>query len=156
MHLNIYISIHLHIYISIHLCLSMKNGLIDLITMGPKRLRPTSHSPLTSFHTGSDNIVVRLPSTYTRPPYPGATPSFNPPHCRRSLAPAALVVVALSVCEPHFIRVPGPRSAGDLSPQPSLPSLSPCRAAACRADKTASWNAPLKLDESEGCSLSPW
>ena len=81
--------------------------------------------PYSSLRHWQPCIPFRLPSTYTRPPYPGATPSFNPPHCRRSLAPAALVVVALSVCEPHFIRVPGPRSAGDLSQQPSLLSRGP-------------------------------
>ena len=123
-HLYIYTFTYLHIYTSVPFNEKWPDRFDH---HGPKT--PASYLPFTpdilSYRQRQHCTPVRLPSTYTRPPYPGATPSFNPPHCRRSLAPAALVVVALSVCEPHFIRVPGPRSAGDLSQQPSLLSRGP-------------------------------
>ena len=106
---------------------------------------------ITSFHTRSGNIVPQSasPPPTPAPPYPGATPLIHP---------SSLPALILTQHRPHPSgslsgltrpeqRTPfyGLRSAGDLSRKPTLPSLSPCRAAACRAYRDRSKVYPFKV-----------
>jgi len=93
----------------------------------------------------SESVIQAAATLYPSPPplhlHPSTIPRCESPHSSLLIAgahshsaPAAPAVVAVPVCEHPLTRVPGPRWAGDLSLawQPSLPSLSPCQAAACR------------------------
>ena len=104
-----------------------------LLTNFPCPCSPRHGQPCTPF---------RLHSTYTRPPYPGATPS-SPPSLHH-LRAFSLLVPTRAPTSPHYhdclgaclnvlTRVPGPPIGVTRLGSPASPRIVPVDAAACRA-----------------------
>jgi len=114
---------------------------------GPIEIRGVTPllSPKSSLRHWQPCTPFRLHSTYTRPPYPGATPSSSPPlHHLRAFSLLVPIREALLTTSPHYhdclgvcmhvlTRDPGPPIGVTRLGSPASPRIVPVDAVACRA-----------------------